>query len=136
MSDDPANSGVQPNGKSQESGTEPRDDIDKEVDQEKPDTPSTRDPSSSSEDEDASNQVVSDGGTGKRGLIYRTWKWIPKPARYDPDNPPKFTVWLNILFAFVSHSPFFMSLQMFQQRLTRSRHHAGRWPTSTITKPS
>ncbi|KAK3353243.1 major facilitator superfamily domain-containing protein [Lasiosphaeria hispida] len=32
--------------------------------------------------------------------IYRIWKWTPKPARYDPKNPPKFTVWMNILFAF------------------------------------
>ncbi|KAK0715584.1 major facilitator superfamily domain-containing protein [Lasiosphaeris hirsuta] len=32
--------------------------------------------------------------------VYRIWKWTPKPARYDPNNPPKFTVWMNILFAF------------------------------------
>jgi hypothetical protein len=39
---------------------------------------------------------------GKRDIISRLWSWKPKPARYDPENPPKFTIWLNILFGFVS----------------------------------
>ncbi|KAH8895633.1 major facilitator superfamily transporter [Thozetella sp. PMI_491] len=30
----------------------------------------------------------------------RLLAWEPKTARYDPENPPKFTVGLNILFAF------------------------------------
>lgn len=34
--------------------------------------------------------------------VRQLWKWTPPPARYDPDNPPKFTVWINLLFAFVS----------------------------------
>lgn len=34
--------------------------------------------------------------------IRRAWNWIPPPARYDPENPPKFTIWLNVLFGFVS----------------------------------
>lgn len=34
--------------------------------------------------------------------VHQLWKWTPPPARYDPDNPPKFTVWINLLFAFVS----------------------------------
>lgn len=34
-------------------------------------------------------------------IIYRLWNWKPKPARYDPENPPKFTIWLNVLFGFV-----------------------------------
>lgn len=37
----------------------------------------------------------------KWGTIRRAWRWKPKPARYDPKNPPKFTIWLNILFGFV-----------------------------------
>ncbi|KAK4035036.1 major facilitator superfamily domain-containing protein [Parachaetomium inaequale] len=32
----------------------------------------------------------------------RAWNWKPKPARYDPENPPKFTIWLNMLFGFAS----------------------------------
>src|SRR5690349_3052528 len=44
----------------------------------------------------------------KWGTIRRAWRWKPKPARYDPKNPPKFTIWLNILFGFVRrhHPPF------------------------------
>ncbi|ESA42997.1 MFS general substrate transporter [Neurospora crassa] len=30
------------------------------------------------------------------------WHWKPEAARYDPDNPPKFTIWMNILFGFAS----------------------------------
>ncbi|KAM7207202.1 Major facilitator superfamily domain containing protein [Naviculisporaceae sp. PSN 640] len=35
-------------------------------------------------------------------LLQRAWNWIPPQARYDPENPPKFTVWLNILFGFAA----------------------------------
>jgi hypothetical protein len=38
----------------------------------------------------------------KASSIRRVYEWKPKPARYDPENPPKFTLSLNILFAFVS----------------------------------
>lgn len=41
----------------------------------------------------------------KRSALRRAWEWKPKPARYDPENPPKFTIWLNLLFAFVSDPP-------------------------------
>ncbi|KAK4213082.1 major facilitator superfamily domain-containing protein [Rhypophila decipiens] len=34
--------------------------------------------------------------------VQRAWNWIPPPARYDPENPPKFTVWLNMLFGFAA----------------------------------
>ncbi|KAK4236230.1 major facilitator superfamily domain-containing protein [Achaetomium macrosporum] len=34
--------------------------------------------------------------------VRRAWNWKPRPARYDPEKPPEFTVWLNILFAFAS----------------------------------
>ncbi|SPQ23882.1 ae04440a-e43d-42c3-87a7-c3f3272458a3 [Thermothielavioides terrestris] len=35
-------------------------------------------------------------------LVRRLWDWKPKSARYDPQNPPKFTIWLNLLFGFAS----------------------------------
>lgn len=38
-------------------------------------------------------------------LLRTIWEWKPKPARYDPDDPPKFSLALNILFAFVSAPP-------------------------------
>jgi hypothetical protein len=38
-----------------------------------------------------------------RSVVLRAWDWKPKPARYDPGNPPEFTIWLNILFGFVRH---------------------------------
>ncbi|KAK3897602.1 major facilitator superfamily domain-containing protein [Staphylotrichum tortipilum] len=34
--------------------------------------------------------------------LRRAWNWKPKPARYDPANPPEFTLWLNVLFGFAS----------------------------------
>ncbi|KAK4121647.1 MFS general substrate transporter [Parathielavia appendiculata] len=37
-----------------------------------------------------------------RILIRHAWNWKPRPARYDPDSPPKFTIWLNLLFAFAA----------------------------------
>ena len=40
--------------------------------------------------------------SGKWQTIRRAWNWKPKPARYDPSNPPRFTIWLNLLFGFVS----------------------------------
>ncbi|KAK4158033.1 major facilitator superfamily domain-containing protein [Chaetomidium leptoderma] len=40
--------------------------------------------------------------TGKWTTVRRLWNWKPKPARYDPENPPKFTIWLNLLFGFAS----------------------------------
>ena len=42
------------------------------------------------------------GQTQKWKRIQRIWTYTPKPARYDPQNPPKFTIWINILFSFVS----------------------------------
>ncbi|KAK1759227.1 major facilitator superfamily domain-containing protein [Echria macrotheca] len=38
-------------------------------------------------------------------LCKKTWNhplWTPPPARYDPLNPPKFTIWTNILYAFAA----------------------------------
>ncbi|KAL1844835.1 hypothetical protein VTK73DRAFT_1707 [Phialemonium thermophilum] len=36
------------------------------------------------------------------GLLRRIWEWKPKPARYDVDNPPHFTLSLNLLFSFAT----------------------------------
>ena len=41
----------------------------------------------------------------KWNTLQRAWNWKPSPARYDPENPPKFTIWLNVLFGFVCHHP-------------------------------
>jgi hypothetical protein len=49
--------------------------------------------------------VLSAPGSTKWSPLRRAWEWKPKPARYDPDNPPKFTIWLNMLFGFVSDYP-------------------------------
>ncbi|KAK4249226.1 major facilitator superfamily domain-containing protein [Corynascus novoguineensis] len=38
----------------------------------------------------------------KWNKLRRAWNWKPSPARYDPENPPKFTIWLNVLFGFAS----------------------------------
>ncbi|KAK3938715.1 major facilitator superfamily domain-containing protein [Diplogelasinospora grovesii] len=38
----------------------------------------------------------------KDGTIKRIWNWKPKPARYDPDKPPRFSLGLNTLFGFAS----------------------------------
>ncbi|KAK3292124.1 major facilitator superfamily domain-containing protein [Chaetomium fimeti] len=38
----------------------------------------------------------------KWSTLQRVWNWKPKAARYDPENPPEFTIWLNMLFGFAS----------------------------------
>ncbi|KAK4185691.1 major facilitator superfamily domain-containing protein [Podospora australis] len=65
------------------------------------DTPTT----SSSSDEDVQDVETASISTPPpttswRGKAHRIWSWQPPPSRYDPANPPKFTVWLNILFGF------------------------------------
>lgn len=34
--------------------------------------------------------------------VGKTFTWAPRKCRYDPDNPPKFSLALNLLFALVS----------------------------------
>jgi hypothetical protein len=53
-------------------------------------------------DEEIVSTGQSDTTPVKRGTIHRIWHWKPSATRYDPNSPPKFTVWLNILFALVS----------------------------------
>ncbi|KAK4161530.1 major facilitator superfamily domain-containing protein [Cladorrhinum sp. PSN259] len=36
----------------------------------------------------------------RRSKWTKIWHWKPRPARYDPLNPPKFTIYLNMLFGF------------------------------------
>ncbi|KAH8912071.1 MFS general substrate transporter [Coniochaeta sp. PMI_546] len=50
-------------------------------------------------DEETISMAGSDTTPVKAGAIRRIWHWKPSTTRYDPNNPPKFTVWLNILFA-------------------------------------
>jgi hypothetical protein len=56
-------------------------------------------------DPEAPSIDESDRAVEKAGLVRRIWNWKPRPARYDPEDPPEFTVWLNILFGLVSPSP-------------------------------
>lgn len=46
---------------------------------------------------------VTEADGPRRGvsLFSMIWDWKPKPAQYDPENPPKFSLALNLLFAFV-----------------------------------
>lgn len=56
----------------------------------------------------ASVESVESEGDKRKTLLYRVGKfliWMPKRCRYDPDNPPKFNLALNLLFAFVSPVP-------------------------------
>lgn len=53
-----------------------------------------------SSDEDVGD-AEADGPHYIVGLFSLIWNWKPKPAQYDPDNPPKFSLALNLLFAFV-----------------------------------
>jgi hypothetical protein len=62
----------------------------------------------------AANQASSIRGTAsEKGfdkirnnrLLQRCWaivSWTPPKCRWDPENPPKFSMALNLLFAFVS----------------------------------
>ena len=52
-------------------------------------------------------EAAAASSSGKWQIIRRAWNWKPKPARYDPSNPPRFTIWLNLLFGFVSPHPIF-----------------------------
>jgi hypothetical protein len=50
---------------------------------------------------------VSSASSRKKGVLQRLWKvltWSPKRCRWDPKNPPKFSMGLNLLFGFVSYS--------------------------------
>ncbi|KAL2120304.1 hypothetical protein VTJ04DRAFT_4330 [Mycothermus thermophilus] len=38
-----------------------------------------------------------------RKRLQQAWHWKPKPARYDVDNPPVFSVSLNVLFAVLAN---------------------------------
>lgn len=59
--------------------------------------------------EDAGRSVVTRDGpqAGKWDAVRRLWNWKPRPARYDAENPPEFTIWLNMLFGFVSRHLFY-----------------------------
>jgi hypothetical protein len=66
-----------------------------------------------------------------KSLVVRIWEWKPPPARYDPDKPPKFTLLLNLLFAFVrdNHSAAQHCLTASTCKLTPEP----RWQAATFT---
>lgn len=40
-------------------------------------------------------------GTGRRSTgVFDVLFWVPPWSRWNPDSPPRFTIWHNILFAF------------------------------------
>ena len=39
--------------------------------------------------------------------------WTPPNCRYDPENPPEFTMGLNFLFSFVSHHKFAFGVRLY-----------------------
>ena len=41
------------------------------------------------------------------GTIYQGLSWTPRTCRYDPENPPKFSLAMNFLFAFVGPKVYF-----------------------------
>lgn len=43
---------------------------------------------------------------GVFGLVVKTLTWTPRKLRYDPNNPPQFSLAHNFLYAFVSLPPF------------------------------
>lgn len=62
-----------------------------------------------------SSETTQEGSNGTRSsrlsviknnaFVRRCWSiisWTPPRCRWDPDNPPKFTMALNLLFGFVS----------------------------------
>lgn len=66
----------------------------------------TRSPSPSPSNSDCESHR--DGGekSGRKGVIGATvgfLTWTPRKLRYDPKNPPQFTLGLNFLFAVVSY---------------------------------
>lgn len=59
------------------------------------------------------NSTESEDGDEKRRFVRlrqnnfarKVWDvvtWTPKRCRWDPESPPKFSMWLNLLFGFVS----------------------------------
>lgn len=55
-----------------------------------------------------SNESVELEGRKGSTFLYRVGKfltWTPRNCRHDPDNPPKFNLALNLLFALVSLLP-------------------------------
>jgi hypothetical protein len=55
--------------------------------------------------ENVASKPLKEDLNGHTGLLAKTQMiltWMPNSMRYDPDNPPKFTLGLNLLFAIVS----------------------------------
>ena len=72
------------------------------------------------------------------GHPLRVILWAPQRCRYDEESPPRFTMALNLLFAFVGYFPASMATSETGVRLTHQRYrlHASPLPTFTITNQS
>ena len=57
-------------------------------------------------DEEAGGSEPTNGTSPRRRrtFVRRIWEWVPPPARYNLEDPPKFTLALNFLFSAVSAS--------------------------------
>ena len=54
-------------------------------------------------------EKISSRASGKDGVGRRVWRvvsWTPKRCRWDPADPPRFNMGLNLLFGFVSCAVF------------------------------
>lgn len=60
--------------------------------------------STESESSDVTRSATTDDSKNAFKRTLQRWGWTPNTARYDPNNPPKFTLALNLLFAIVGSS--------------------------------
>ncbi|KAK3985995.1 major facilitator superfamily domain-containing protein [Cladorrhinum sp. PSN332] len=67
-----------------------------------PPFPSTSTSSSHSEIQNVDTLTATTPSNSSSSRWTKIWHWKPPPARYDPLNPPKFTIYLNMLFGFAS----------------------------------
>jgi hypothetical protein len=57
-----------------------------------------------SEDGDEKRRFVRLRQNNFARMVWNFVTWTPKRCRWDPESPPKFSMWLNLLFGFVSLS--------------------------------
>lgn len=89
----------------------------------------TRSPTPSPSNSDCESHRGGKGRDGVVDLVVKTLTWTPRKLRYDPENPPQFTLALNFMFAVVSLSPCDQTKDM----LIGCRRRRLRWPTSITT---
>lgn len=107
---------------------------------EKPDLgPNTEGISTSSQDGNGTSSPGTLEETGQNTLLakaIKAWNWIPQRCRYDPENPPNFTLALNILFAFVCYNLLHTANQQTSPDLTSPRAEHSPLRTSTTRNQS